>query len=242
MRARPARRPAIRSSRGAAAHKQPARSTREHLLEIAGQVFAEKGYESATGKEICERSHANAAAVVYHFGGLENLYRACLQEARSRFAPSEALAAAVARHTDPKERLTAFIGLMVQRLSGPTASSWAARLISREMVSPTPIFDEIRSKEMRARKDILQTIVADIAGLPKDHPTVARSCVNIMAPFGVVLLMGAPRIEKAFPTLSFSPEHADAMTRHMVEYALGGIAAAARALSRQERNPLTVSK
>src|SRR3954471_18159658 len=69
-------------------------STREQLLETAGQVFSEKGYDGATGKEICERCGANAAAVVYHFGGMENLYRAVLQEARNRIASSEALGAA----------------------------------------------------------------------------------------------------------------------------------------------------
>src|ERR1700693_564477 len=90
------------------------RSTREHLLEIAGQVFSEKGFPGATGKEICERSGANAAAVVYHFGGMDSLYGAVLQEARNRLAPSEALAAAVAKETDPKAKLVAFIGLLVR--------------------------------------------------------------------------------------------------------------------------------
>src|SRR5215475_6726994 len=80
------------------------RSTREQLLEVAGQVFSEKGYAGATGKEICERSGANAAAVVYHFGGMDNLYRAVVQEARTRLAPSEALAAAVALESDPKAK------------------------------------------------------------------------------------------------------------------------------------------
>ncbi len=202
-------------------------------------MFAEKGYAAATGKEICQRIRANPAAVVYHFGGLENLYRACLQEARSRLAPSEALAAAVAERTTAKDRLTAFIGLMAQRLSGPASSSWAARLISREMVSPSPIFDEIRSKEMRARKDILETIVADLAGLPKSDPTVARACINIMAPFGIVLLMGATRIEQAFPNLSFGAGQVEAMTQHMVEYALGGIARLAHGPSCSPEAPPT---
>ena len=67
-------------------------STREQLLESAGQVFSEKGFDGATGKEICARSGANTAAVVYHFGGMDNLYGAVLQEARNRLAPSEALA------------------------------------------------------------------------------------------------------------------------------------------------------
>jgi AcrR family transcriptional regulator len=203
-------------------------STREQLLETAGQVFAQKGFAAATGKEICERSGANAAAVVYHFGGMENLYAATLQEARSRLAPSEALAAVVAGETDPKAQLTAFIGLMVRVLSGPASSTWAARLISREMVSPSVIFDEIRNKEMRARAAILQSIVTQLTGLPVDHPAVARSCINIMAPIGILLLISPQRIERTFPVLSFGPEAVEETTRHMVQFALAGLAAIAR--------------
>jgi AcrR family transcriptional regulator len=203
-------------------------STREQLLETAGQVFSEKGFAAATGKEICERSGANAAAVVYHFGGMENLYTAALQEARSRLAPSEALAAVVARETDPKAKLAAFIGLMVRVLSGPASSTWAARLIGREMVSPSVIFDEIRNKEMRARAAILQSIVIELTGLPPDHPAVARSCINIMAPIGILLLIGTQRIERTFPVLSFDPEGVEETTRHMVQFALAGLAAIAR--------------
>jgi AcrR family transcriptional regulator len=203
-------------------------STREQLLDVAGQVFSEKGYAGATGKEICERSGANAAAVVYHFGGLDNLYRAVVQEARSRLAPSEALAAAVAGETDPKAKLTAFIGLLVRVLAGPASATWAARLMSREMIAPTPIFDEMRNKEMLARAAILRSIISELTLLPEDHPAVARSCINIMAPFGLLLLVGPQRIEKKFPTLSFSPEYADEFARHMVQFALGGLAAIAR--------------
>jgi AcrR family transcriptional regulator len=204
------------------------RSTREHLLEIAGQVFSEKGFPGATGKEICERSGANAAAVVYHFGGMDSLYGAVLQEARNRLAPSEALAAAVAKETDPKAKLVAFIGLLVRVLSEPVSSTWAARLMSREIISPTAIFDEVLNKEMRARAGILKAIVSELTGLPDSHPAVARSCVNIMAPFAVLLLINPRRVEKAFPALSFGPESTDDTTRHMVQFALGGLAAIAR--------------
>lgn len=203
-------------------------STREQLLETAGQVFSEKGYAAATGKEICERSGANAAAVVYHFGGMEDLYRAVLNEARSRLAPSEALAAAVAKETDPKSKLTVFIGMLASRIVGPASSTWAARLLSREMLSPTPIFDEIRNKEMRGRAAVLCGIVSELTQLPEDHPAVARSCINIMAPFGVLLLVGPQRIARAFPVMSFTPQAMEELARHMVEFALGGLAAVAR--------------
>ena len=203
-------------------------STREQLLETAGQVFSEKGYDGATGKEICERCGANAAAVVYHFGGMENLYREVLNEARSRLAPSEALAAGVANEADPRKKLEIFIAMLASRMAGPASTTWAARLISRELLSPTPIFDEIRNKEMRGRAAVLRGIVSELMQLPEDHAAVARSCINIMAPFGVLLLIGPQRVERAFPVLSFGPDAMEELTRHMVEFALGGIAAVGR--------------
>src|SRR5271170_5428548 len=67
-------------------------STREHLLEAAGHVFAKKGFERSTAKEICERAGTNTAAVNYHFGGIEALYAAVLDEARSRILSVRAIA------------------------------------------------------------------------------------------------------------------------------------------------------
>src|SRR5437660_1736994 len=49
-------RPALRK------RKLADRGTREQLLEIAGQFFAEKGFDRATSKEICRRARANPAA------------------------------------------------------------------------------------------------------------------------------------------------------------------------------------
>jgi hypothetical protein len=49
-----------------------------------------------------------------------------------------------------------------------------------------------------------------------------------MAPFGVLLLISPQRIERAFPVLSFGPESMEELTHHMVEFALGGLAAVAR--------------
>jgi hypothetical protein len=96
------------------------------------------------------------------------------------------------------------------------------------MLNPNPIFDEMRQKEMRARASILKTIVSELTGLPDDHPSVMRSCINIMAPLGILCLLGAERIERAFPILSFGPEAIEENTRHMVEFALGGLAAIAK--------------
>ena len=55
--------------------------TKVRLLEAAGEEFAEKGYELARVRSICERAGANLAAVNYHFGDKEQLYLDVLREA-----------------------------------------------------------------------------------------------------------------------------------------------------------------
>src|SRR5271156_6006861 len=98
--------------------------TRSALLEAAGHVFAEKGFDGATGKEICRRAGANTAAVNYYFGSMRGLYAATLWEAHSRLVTFEALSAAVAQKAAPRAQLRAVISLFVTTLTGPVASSW----------------------------------------------------------------------------------------------------------------------
>src|ERR1700738_1302224 len=54
--------------------------TREKLIEVAEHVFADRGYQAATIREICVRARANVAAVNYHFGDKLGLYTEVLQQ------------------------------------------------------------------------------------------------------------------------------------------------------------------
>src|SRR5579871_1957766 len=83
------------------------KTTRQRLLEVAGQVFAEKGFDRTTGKEICERAGINTAAVNYYFGGIDKLYAAVVEEAHSRFLTFAAAKAAIADKVDARAKLEA---------------------------------------------------------------------------------------------------------------------------------------
>src|SRR5580658_8327947 len=45
----------------------PARSTRERILDIALELFAERGYDKTSLREIAERLGTTKAALYYHF-------------------------------------------------------------------------------------------------------------------------------------------------------------------------------
>ena len=202
--------------------------TRQRLLETAGQVFAEKGFDRATGKEICERAGTNTAAVNYYFGGMDGLYAAVLHEAHSRFVTLDALSAAVAGKADARAKLEAILGLIIRTLTGPLVSSWALRVLGREIIAPSSALDVLREKEFLPKTRILRAIVGELMGLPEEHPAVARGCVSVMAPCFMLLLFDRRTLKRAFPTLGVAPEDAPALVRHLVQFALAGLSAVAR--------------
>lgn len=53
--------------------------TRAALIEAAEDLFAQKGFEGASVKEICEKAGVNVSLVSYHFEGKEGLYRTVLE-------------------------------------------------------------------------------------------------------------------------------------------------------------------
>jgi AcrR family transcriptional regulator len=202
--------------------------TRQHLLEAAGQVFAEKGFERSTAKEICERARTNTAAVNYYFGGIEALYAAVLEEARNRIFSEQAIRTAIEGKTDPKAKLEAVLGVVMQTLLGPVSSSWVLQVIGRDMVSPSPASATAKEKLITPRARILRRFVGELMELPEDHAAVARGCISIMAPICMLIVADRRRMRRELPGLGLEAEDARAWARHLVQYALAGLEATAR--------------
>jgi AcrR family transcriptional regulator len=130
-------------------------------LEAAGQEFADKGFELARVRSICDRAEANLAAVNYHFGDKESLYVEALKEAQScgleweNASQFEGLA--------PPERLRAFIRHFLGRvLAMNHPDSWQHRLMMREMLQPTQFSDVLVREVIRPRFDRLKNVMRAI--------------------------------------------------------------------------------
>jgi AcrR family transcriptional regulator len=57
-----------------------ARDRRRQILEVASGIFARKGYQGATTREIAEEADVNEALLFRHFPSKENLYWTMLEE------------------------------------------------------------------------------------------------------------------------------------------------------------------
>ena len=219
------------SSRNRADDRQ---NTLGQILEAAGHVFAEKGFDRATGREICEKAGVNTAAINYYFGGVEGLYAAVLEEANNRLFTLEMVSAAVAGKPDAKSKLEALLSLVIGRLAGPVSSSWVLRVVGREIAAPSPMFKALREREFLLKLKILKSIVGDLMGLPVEHPAVARGCVSIMGPCIMLAIADRNLLKRAFPKLGLGPADASMLAKHMVQYAIAGLGVIA---SEERRNP-----
>jgi hypothetical protein len=54
---------------------RPSDITRERVLKAAQRLFADYGYKDTSVRAAVTRARVNQAAINYHFGGKEGLYR-----------------------------------------------------------------------------------------------------------------------------------------------------------------------
>jgi AcrR family transcriptional regulator len=55
------------------------RDTRQALLDAATRLFAQRGFDGTSVREIADEAGVNLAMVSYHFSGKEGLYAACIE-------------------------------------------------------------------------------------------------------------------------------------------------------------------
>ena len=113
--------------------KQPP-DAKQRLVVAAEGVFAEKGFDGASIREISAEAGVNLASIKYYFGDKEGLYIEAVKFAHvcsSEGGPLPEFPADM----DPIEKLRLFIRGMVARMHGPARPS-AMKLMMREMAHP----------------------------------------------------------------------------------------------------------
>ncbi len=60
------------------------RATRDHLVEVATQLFAEQGYEDTSIEDVLAATGVSRGALYHHFAGKEALFEAALEQVETR--------------------------------------------------------------------------------------------------------------------------------------------------------------
>jgi AcrR family transcriptional regulator len=125
---------------------RPAERTRQALIEAAVAIFAENGFARGSVRAITQAAGANQAAIAYHFGGKEGLYRAVLRTAIEAFSAGEA-EAAMPQAATAREELARFFRTQLRPLVQQDAYSAYVRIFAWENVDPTPVLRDLLAAE-----------------------------------------------------------------------------------------------
>jgi AcrR family transcriptional regulator len=114
--------------------------TRRALVEAATAVFAVHGYEGGSVRLITQKARANQAAITYHFGGKDGLYREVLAAANAALEQHSLLGPDEIDALPPEEALRLFLRQFLQPLIRRDRLSRYLRIFAWEGVRPSAPF------------------------------------------------------------------------------------------------------
>ena len=195
---------------------------RQRLLEAAGAIFAEKGKQLATVREIIKKAGVNIAAVNYYYQDKDQLYTAAVRNAYQCCAARVPLPT-WPPGTPPERKLRDFIRTFVSRvMTAPPEHAWHARLMMREMFEPTGACVEFVRDYVRPSAAVLGGVLGEL--LPKDVPEVKR---NLLAHSIVAqclhYLLARPIVTLLVGEAEFATYDVELLTDHITEFSLAGL-------------------
>jgi AcrR family transcriptional regulator len=206
-------------------------NTRNKILNAAGEVFAEHGFEGATIRVITERAEVNVAAVNYHFRDKAELYnRVVLDACSARTAWHDTMAQAT---DSPEDRLRSLISRFLEYMLGPDRPAWKRRLMAREMANPTTALDELVEKNIRPLRDeFLMPTLGELTGGRFNRRQLSFIGSSVMGQC-LYFHQSRPIIERLNPDFKIGKAEIEEITDHITRFSLAAIAE----LTRQARRP-----
>jgi AcrR family transcriptional regulator len=126
---------------------RPSDITRERILKAAQSLFADRGYKDTSVRAVVTKARVNQAAINYHFGGKDGLYREVLRAA-IRALTEHQLAHAEEMKGMPRENaLAEFIKYQLRPLAARDEISRHYRIFTWETIRPTTIYRKLISEE-----------------------------------------------------------------------------------------------
>ena len=202
--------------------------TKAKLIEAAGEVFSQRGFRSATVREICHRAGAPIGAINYHFRDKKGLYTAVLEyshQASIRKYPPEF---GLRPGASPEEKLRAFIYSFLLRHSDEGVPAWHMKLIAQEIYDPTGGLNQLAKNSLRPLYKYLVGILYELfqEGEGKAHEDEESQVIFFCA----MSIIGqcfhyftGKRIMATLDPKQFNPADIDRIADHITRFSLNGI-------------------
>lgn len=196
------------------------------IFKAASEVFAEKGYRTATVAEICKRAKSNVAAINYYFKSKDGLYAAVWKNAFEQAMQVYPADGGLSPDASAEERLHALVHSFLHRILDSGRLGCSGQILLREIAEPTDVLDQILDDAFRPLQKRTQQIISELLG-PKASDRELRFCELSVVHQCVAIGFGKSR-NKLPPFLrneQLTHEFIDEMAEHITFFSLAGIRA-----------------
>lgn len=196
-------------------------NTRTRLLEAAMALFAERGFEQTTVAAISTQAEANVAAVNYHFGDKQSLYRESLRAAYNLANQTYPVALPSDADASPEQRLRQHIHAMISQIFCPTQPGYLCRMVAKEFAEPTFAVDMIFSELISQNRAHMWSAISGLLGPNASEQRMHLAMVSVVAQFQFYNFNRLIReIGRRAPLCL--PE-SDVIAEHIYQFSLAGI-------------------
>ena len=208
--------------------------TRNRLLNAAGEVFAEQGFQATTVREICARADANVASVNYHFRDKMALYLAVLENSICAASPAE-IRLVLSQAESAEQALAGMIRYILgQMYNKGERNAWHVRIMAHELAHPTGALDLVIEKVIGPNYAAMRDVISRIIGLPPDHDTIRLYAHSVIAQV-VHYAHARPVIARLWPDLELTQDRINQIAAHIAQFSLDSLHAQAKRMT-HERN------
>lgn len=216
-----AKKPAPRTPR------EDGEATKARIIEVAGRLFAAKGYAETTSKEINESAETSVSAVNYHFGSRDGLYEAVVRKVGEYMLNPEFLVQFDNPQLTDREKLEVFLAYQLRF----DEQGWQPRLWAREVVAPSSIWLKVAREEAMPRLDVVSQALSRFTGIPVKAPELQLCLLNIMSPVISLLMVNYDFRASRLPAMSTDPA---TITELVKDFIFAGIDKLAKDYSSKE--------
>ncbi len=155
--------------------------TRHRIMDAACHVFSEKGFRDATHEMICGKAEANKAAINYHFGDKQSLYRSVWQHLLDAADREHPVSGNLPEDRAAAERFESHIRALLNRHFGEGSSRQLERLRSLERVNPTGLVDDVLSAHHARNREQMLSVLSELLGDEASGPVIRFYETSVLA-------------------------------------------------------------
>ncbi len=190
--------------------------TRARIINTAGKLFADRGYNGVTVREIIKEANTHQGALNYHFNGKERLYKAVILEAcrKSSITDKEQ------QELKALKPMTALEVIISEAIKGYKSNSdWHSAILTRECWDPSDVFLEAAKEYFKPETHFIADIIGKIVNKPASDNQVLFAVITMIVLIDTFCSYGV-FINSVAPNLSPKLKKAGILTKQIYNIVL----------------------